>query len=69
VVEDENEVVVGYAVAILNAQDFRRKLNMSWTDVLRKMYPLPAEESYLKASLSLKLSGDSKINITNVYFL
>lgn len=44
VVENEHEVVVGAAIAVLNGVEFRRKLNVSWMDMLRKMYPVPSED-------------------------
>jgi hypothetical protein len=44
VVEDENESLVAVAVAVNNGKEFRRKLNMSWMGVLRKMYPMPSEQ-------------------------
>lgn len=56
VVEDENETVVGSAVAVLDAREFRRKLNVSWMDVVRKMYPIrPGDESpYVKVSCNAR---------------
>jgi len=43
VVEDECESLVGVAVAVSNGRDFRRKLNVSWMDELRNLYPIPAD--------------------------
>jgi len=53
VVEDEMETVVGIAVATLNAKEFRRKLNVSWIDILRKMYSVhPDQSGYVKDVIS-----------------
>ncbi|XP_035702266.1 protein O-GlcNAcase isoform X2 [Folsomia candida] len=64
VVEDESETVVGSAVAVLDARDFRRKLDMSWMDVLRKMYPVPTsggdESPFVKDVLSSLQVSDMK---------
>jgi hypothetical protein len=38
IVEDENEVVVGVALGVYNAREFRRRLNKSWLPNLRELY-------------------------------
>lgn len=43
VVEDSNETVVGAAVAVLNAKEFRRRLQVGWIESLRKKYPLATD--------------------------
>lgn len=43
VVEDGNETIVGAAVAVLNAKEFRRRLQVGWIESLRKKYPLATD--------------------------
>ncbi|CAL8115404.1 unnamed protein product [Orchesella dallaii] len=43
VVEDNNEVIIGVAVAALNAKEYRRRLKVSWFEMLSKKYPVASE--------------------------
>lgn len=43
VVEDNHETVVGVAVAVLNAKEFRRRLKIGWIEGLRKKYPVASD--------------------------
>jgi len=45
VVEDDNELVVGIAVAVLNGKEFRRKLNASWIPMLKDKHPISLLEN------------------------
>lgn len=44
VVEDSSEIVLGAAVAAINAKDFRRRLQVGWVENLRQKYPAPRED-------------------------
>ncbi|XP_022670816.1 protein O-GlcNAcase-like isoform X3 [Varroa destructor] len=44
VMEDENRVV-GYALAAVNAAEFFKRLDIAWTSELKEKYPLPTVEA------------------------
>ncbi|ODN00482.1 Protein O-GlcNAcase [Orchesella cincta] len=70
VVEDNNDMIIGAAVAALNGKEFRRRLKMSWLEMLRKKYPVSIDvDSQLAkdtiASLKSELSEIPEDVLTN----
>lgn len=53
VVEDENGVV-GYAVATLNVKSYNQKMTVSWIPELRMKYPLDSSISKLSQNIQVQ---------------
>lgn len=65
VMEDENRVV-GYALAAVNAAEFFKRLDIAWTSELKEKYPLPTVEA---SEIKENAVKDQTNQITRLDFL